>query len=597
MDLNEKVLPVYRELNRAIATHTRKYYLIALVVAIGLLLYLDNFTKTVSDNEHLSSYVNPFYFKDEPHNPDSLCPLVDKFDPLKYLYQNDTLNTILHDLKFRNESIKKLSDSIKIPTVIYENMINPSSAKSKEELYKLEPKWKSFEQFGQFLKDTFPKIHDKLKVKTVNKFSLVYTWEGSSNKKPILLTAHMDVVPIQKETLNQWSYGPFDGKFDGRFLYGRGSSDCKNLLIGLLETIELMLNEGTFDPERTIILAFGYDEEANGTGAEEISKFLNKRYGPDSMYAIIDWGNQAYETIEGRKFILPATGEKGHLDSIIDLYTPGGHSSIPPDHTLIGILAKLIDKIEEEQFSSIITNINPVLNQLQCAAEHSKSIDQTLRRNIMKAHIDQNANREIIKYLSKDLSSKYLITTSQAVDIVNGGVKSNALPEHASILVNHRIALEESVQSTSDKILSQVKDVAKSFNLGLTFDGEVLEEHTSNGYFNYSLSGQLEPAPITPINNKIWNTYGGSLRYLYENLIDSGGGEEYIVSPFISTGNTDTKSYWDLSRNIFRYAPGIPTVDNINSIDEKLDFDGHLYIIAFYYYYLQVVDKLNDDLL
>ncbi|KAF7999535.1 hypothetical protein HF325_006211 [Metschnikowia pulcherrima] len=81
-----------------------------------------------------------------------------------------------------------------------------------------------------------------------------------------MLTAHYDVVPVQPETLNQWTFPPFDGAYDGRYVYGRGVSDCKDLLVGLLETVELLLSEDRFAPQRTIVLAFGYDEEAAGRG-------------------------------------------------------------------------------------------------------------------------------------------------------------------------------------------------------------------------------------------------------------------------------------------------------------------------------------------
>ncbi|KSA03541.1 uncharacterized protein AC631_00680 [Debaryomyces fabryi] len=589
MELTEKGLPTYHDPRDGEISRKQWKIPLTIVGIISALLYFSNIG-------HVLSLLKP-PSPNDPHNPDSLCPIVDKVDPLKYLYNNDTLLKILHDDSFKNESLKKLADSIKISTEVYDDMINPNSAETYEKLYELEPKWKKFEEFHTFLKKTFPEVHQNLKVETINKFSLVYTWKGSSDKKPIMLAAHMDVVPVDPKTMNQWTYPPFDGIDDGEFLYGRGVSDCKNLLIGLLETAELLLSEGKFSPERTIILAFGYDEESSGSGAYEIYKHIEKRYGHDSLYAIIDEGTQGYETIEGRKFILPATGEKGYLDSVIDLFTPGGHSSVPPQHTLIGILAKLISEIEDEQFKSIITNANPVLNQLQCIAEHSSTVDRTLRKNILKSHFDVDANKEVLKYLSKYPETKFLVTTSQAVDMVQGGTKSNALPEYASVLVNHRIAVEESVEMVTDKVLGQVKNVAERFDLGIVFNGEEIRKRTPNGYFNYSLVGLLEPAPITPINDKIWNTFGGSLRYLYEELVSLEASETFIVSPFISTGNTDTKSYWDLTRNIFRYTPGISTSDNIHSIDEKLLIDSHFQLIAFYYYYLQVVDKLDDELL
>ena len=53
--------------------------------------------------------------------------------------------------------------------------------------------------------------------------------------------------------------------------------------------------------------------------------------------------------------------------------------------------------------------------------------------------------------------------------------------------------------------------------------------------------------------------------------------------------------YWDLTRNIYRYVPGLTDFDaNVHSVNERLEFDAHLLVIAFYYYYLQVVDGVSD---
>ncbi|ODV80490.1 carboxypeptidase S [Suhomyces tanzawaensis NRRL Y-17324] len=536
------------------------------------------------------------YLYQKPQNPDSLCPLVQKLDPHEYIYGTDTIDTILHDKSFREKSKQKLLGAIRIPSESFDEMVDPGTTDSLDELYKLEPVWEQFEKLHQYLEKTFPLLHKHLKLEKVNKFGLVYTWQGSSDKKPILLTAHQDVVPVQEATVGDWKFPPYEGGEDGKFLYGRGVSDCKNLLTGLLETVELLLEEGKFVPERTIILGFGYDEESQGKGAGYISKHLEARYGPDSFLQIIDEGSSGYKEFEGLKFILPATAEKGALNAVIGLYTPGGHSSIPPEHTSIGILAQLINEIEAVQFESILTNANPVLNTLQCVAEHSKSVDKTLKKNILKAHFDQNANKKVIEYWTKNPGDKYLITTSQAVDIIQGGVKSNALPEYAEVLINSRIAVEESVDSTSSKLLDQVQKIAKKFDLGVVFEGQEVVKPTEKGHFDFTLPQTLEPAPITPINDELWSVFGGSLRYLYEELLLPNENSTFVLAPFLSTGNTDTKSYWDLTRSIYRYQPGLPTPNsNIHSVNERLNFDGHLGIVAFYYYYLQVVDKIEDS--
>lgn len=537
-------------------------------------------------------------FMQEPHEPNSLCPIVPKIDPSDVLHNQNTINYILSDKSFHTSVRKKLLNAVKIPTEIFDGMENPQSVKSLKELYELDPRWKPFEKFHDYLEKTYPLVHKHLQLKKINKFGLVYTWKGKdTSKKPIMLTAHQDVVPVPHETIDQWTFPPFEGGFDGKYLYGRGVSDCKNLLIALMGTIELLLEEDKFKPQRTIILAFGYDEEAAGKGAEEISDYLVNKYGPDSILQIIDEGDEGYQEIEGVKLVLPATGEKGHLNSVIDLFTPGGHLSVPPKHTSIGIMSQLITKIEDKEFSPILTNNNPVLGQLYCLAEHSKILNKSIKGDILKAQIDQNANQRVVEYLSKDAETKYLITTSQAVDIIEGGVKSNALPEHVSVVVNSRIAVEENVNTIVSKLKADILTIADKFNLGLIIDNQEIIEPTEHGYFNYSLIESLEPAPVSPINGESWNIFGGSLRYLYEDLIFPDSNDTFIVAPFLSTGNTDTKSYWDLTRNIYRYQPSIATKNsNIHSIDEKLDFEGHFHIIAFYYYYLQLVDGKDDKL-
>ena len=584
--------------SKGASSSRKKMY--SLFIGINFILILCTLFSYGSDeSKPIKTPIDVFRtFMQEPHEPNSLCPIVPKIDPSDVLHNPDTINYILSDKSFHTSVRKKLLNAVKIPTEIFDGMENPQSVKSLKELYELDPRWKPFEKFHDYLEKTYPLVHKHLQLKKINKFGLVYTWKGKdTSKKPIMLTAHQDVVPVPHETIDQWTFPPFEGGFDGKYLYGRGVSDCKNLLIALMGTIELLLEEDKFKPQRTIILAFGYDEEAAGKGAEEISEYLVNKYGSDSILQIIDEGDEGYQDIEGVKLILPATGEKGHLNSVIDLFTPGGHLSVPPRHTSIGIMSQLITKIEDKEFSPILTNNNPVLGQLYCLAEHSKILNKSIKRDILKAQIDQNANQRVVEYLSKDAETKYLITTSQAVDIIEGGVKSNALPEHVSVVVNSRIAVEENVNTVVSKLKADILTIADKFNLGLIIDNQEIIEPTEHGYFNYSLIESLEPAPVSPINGESWNIFGGSLRYLYEDLIFPDSNDTFIVAPFLSTGNTDTKSYWDLTRNIYRYQPSIATKNsNIHSIDEKLDFEGHFHIIAFYYYYLQLVDGKDDKL-
>ncbi|KAK6464192.1 Gly-X carboxypeptidase [Scheffersomyces coipomensis] len=529
-------------------------------------------------------------------NTDSLCPLHEPVVPESFITDNSTVLTILHDEDYKLNSIKKLAGAIQVDTQIFDNQ--PDVPDSPET-------WVKFIKFHEYLEKTFPTIYENLELTKVNTYGLVYFWKGSNESlKPLMLTAHQDVVPVQKDTLDKWTYPPFEGHYDGKFIYGRGASDCKNVLISILETVELLLNQN-YQPQRSLLIAFGFDEEASGVvSASAIGRYLEKTYGKDSIYAIIDEGpGLAADDLTGTIIATPGTGEKGYVDIEVQLTTPGGHSSIPPDHTSIGILSELSYVIEKDPYSPILTSKNPTLSYMQCLALHdSKSkISTFTKKSILRAGYDKFANSQVIKLIQKNRFSKYLVQTSQAIDIISGGEKANALPEHVRLLVNHRVAIESTVGAVKDHFVDRVIEVAKRHNLSVKAFGElVLDTKDNSGVFEVNVfSRPLETAPTTPLNDNVWKHLAGVTRHVFEDLIYPEIDYPIVTSPSIMTGNTDTRHYWNLTRNIFRYSPfyvqSIVGSTNVHSVDEKLAFEGHLQLTAFFYQYIQAVDTPTAD--
>lgn len=521
-----------------------------------------------------------------------LCPIIPYVRPDSYHSDNSTVLKIISDELFRNLSAKKLSGAVRIKTDVYDD----------SPLVKEDPKYwdDKFKPFYEYLESTFPNLFEFAEVERINGWALVFTWKGSNHSlKPILLTAHQDVVPTQDATLKDWTYPPYEGVYDGEHLWGRGSADCKNLLIGVIEALEELHANG-FKPNRTIVLGFGIDEEIGGErGASKIGEKLLEKYGKSSFYAVIDEGGQSLIEQEGIFLALPGTGEKGIVNVVIGLNTPGGHSSVPPDHTSIGILSKLISSIEDEPFHAIFSPRNPTFHEYQCIATHSPSLLPAVRTAILNAEANPLANEVAIEYLThQSLATRYLIETTQAVDLIHGGAKLNALPEYTEAVINHRISVESSVNETVSKDLRHVLKIAKRFNLGVLYEDTELLPKTDAGYFTVHKEGSLEPAPLTPVNDKHWDILGGVIRHVYEEVAYPSKFDDkpVVVAPGIATGNTDTHWYWPLTEHIYRYRPGLtPTVEtHAHGVDEHIPFDSHLQIIAFYYQYLQVIDSLED---
>jgi Gly-Xaa carboxypeptidase len=98
-----------------------------------------------------------------------------------------------------------------------------------------------------------------------------------------------------------------------------------------------MLLSHRFKPHRTVVLAFGFDEEISGTqGAGALAPYLEDTYGRNGFSMLVDEGGVMIDSY-GATFAAPAIGEKGYIDVKVEVTTPGGHSSIPPpnQHTVL----------------------------------------------------------------------------------------------------------------------------------------------------------------------------------------------------------------------------------------------------------------------
>ena len=105
--------------------------------------------------------------------------------------------------------------------------------------------WTQFEKFHAFLEESYPLVHKNLTKEVVEKASLLYRWKGKdSTLKPFAMLGHIDVVPVPKETENEWKYPPFSGECDDEYIYGRGANDMKNCVVALMEAVENLSKNG-----------------------------------------------------------------------------------------------------------------------------------------------------------------------------------------------------------------------------------------------------------------------------------------------------------------------------------------------------------------
>ena len=160
-------------------------------------------------------------------------------------------------------------------------------------------------------------------------------------------------------------------------------------------------------------------------GSKQIARLIHDRYGSGGASIIVDEGFTGIDEEYGTSFARVGLAEKGCMTISLTVHTEGGHSSRPPVHTGVGIMSRLLVELENHPNTPRLLEGNPLLTYLQCAADHGAEMDEVKRSMI--------ETKECWPVMAKDFAQdRNLMTflkTTQAVDIVNGGIKYNALPE------------------------------------------------------------------------------------------------------------------------------------------------------------------------
>jgi carboxypeptidase PM20D1 len=310
--------------------------------------------------------------------------------------------------------------------------------------------YQQFLQFNDFLRATYPRVFAELQVEVVNDYSLMLTWPGSDpGAGAILFTAHSDVVPVEPGTEGDWEYPAFDGVIAGGVVYGRGTLDDKVGVISLLEAVGSLLADD-FRPRKTVVLAFGHDEEIGGReGAAKLAQHMRDK----SLH--FDWMVDEGGLVVSGSPILPDrplaminVAEKGYLTLILETTAAGGHSSRPLPDSAIGRLSRAMAAIEANPFPAQL--VPPVDAMLEALAPYNAQPQRSILENLWLT------GPVVAAQMAKVPESSSLVRTTTALTMFNAGVKENVIPQRAEARVNFRLlpgySVEQVVQHISDAI-------------------------------------------------------------------------------------------------------------------------------------------------
>lgn len=394
-----------------------------------------------------------------------------------------------------------------------------------------------FRRFHTFLRASFPLVFSQLEVETVNDYSLLIRWPGSNpDLQPILFTAHMDVVPIEPGTEGDWEHPPFAGVVaDGR-IYGRGSLDNKQGVLGNLEAAESLLAEG-FVPARTLVFAFGHDEEISGQqGAGKLAERMREKGWHFAW--MLDEGGMVisdYPLLPDKSVAIVNVTEKGYLTLTLAATGEGGHSSRPPEVSTIGRLSAAMERIESNPFPTRL--VGPVAAMLEGMAPH---VEQPTRFFFDNLWLTSGV---VAGRMSEDPLTNSFVRTTTALTMFNAGVKENVVPQRAEAKVNFRLLPGDTPETVVSYITALVNDPEIQISYDQWDKVPGISDYTGGGF--------------TVISEAISAVY-----------------PDAVIVPSLLVATTDTRHYIDVSDNQYRFQGMLVSISQSASVHGTNEYLG-----------------------
>ncbi len=415
-----------------------------------------------------------------------------------------SINTNLVEIELNEAALaERLSQSIQFQTISFQS-----------------PELKDQSQFSAFIDwvhTSYPRVQQSLEYIQF-KDTMLYRWPGSdASLQPILVTGHYDVVPVIPGSESQWQQPPFSGAIVDGLIWGRGALDDKSGVLGILEAVTYLLDAG-HQPQRTVYLSFGHDEEIGGReGAAAVAAYL-KDQGVQLAWSL-DEGSFIFDGLIAGVDSLGAAinvAEKGSITLDIVAAAEGGHSSMPPQTSAITDLARAITQLEEHPVPGGLEGL--AADMFVKISRHMPFVPRVFFANqwLFGGLINDQ--------LSGAPTTNAMLRTTTAPTMLSGSVKTNVLPIEAVATVNFRIHPRDSM----DSIESYVTDLVASDSISV---------HRRGGTDASAVSD--------------WNAPGFAI--IAQSMREIHG--DIPVAPGLMIAASDSRHYGKVADNAYRFNP------------------------------------------
>lgn len=395
---------------------------------------------------------------------------------------------------------EKLQKMVQFKTLSYRKEMNNAQA---------------FLALKAYMRETFSHVFETMDEISFEGESILMHWQGLSDKRPIVLMSHLDVVDVDEDA---WNMAPFSGTIDQGQIFGRGTLDTKSTVFAFYQACESLIQSG-FKPEQDIYLFNSTDEEIQGFGAKRAVEYLKAK--GISPFMVLDEGgaivNGGLPTVS-QPLAMVGIVEKGYANIKFVARSKGGHSSTPPKHTPIARLSAFVNHVEKH-FPLKTELIKEVEDIFKVAAPYMKGVNRFLFINMWLF-------KPLIKWLLPKLSpyGRALLSTTLAFTMMEGSNQVNVIPSEASITANLRI---HPIQSVDDSF-------------------EVLEKIANKYDIEAILLEHRNETDLTDTAGKAYQFLKASIKEAFPDV---------VVSPYVMLGATDCRHFNCLTKGALRFSP------------------------------------------
>lgn len=396
-----------------------------------------------------------------------------------------------------------------------------------------DPSIEKFLKFHKLLEQLFPTVFSRCEKVELNG-NLLLKWPGRSEKDPILLLSHMDVV----EAGGEWKYPPFSGTIADGKVWGRGSADTKCSLMAFLQAAEELMQEG-YTPECDVYLASSCTEEIGGSGAPTLAHWLEE-HGVHLFMLSDEGGSIIQNPISGvdGHFAVVGIFEKGYGDVRFVARSTGGHASAPGKNTPIPRLAQFITRVEKK--NPFRVEMSPAVQAMfERLGPYAKSFG--LRMVMANLWFFKPILTKLMPKISAQGAA--MLQTTIAFTMQSGSAGYNVLPQTASVCANLRFIPHQS----TDESLELLTGLAKEYGL----ETEVVYR----GYPSKALDLEGEPFAMTQT----------AIRECFPGV---------EVLPYVVTGGTDARFFDGVCDSCVRFSPvnyGPEQMAGMHGLNENIE--------------------------